>query len=275
MQEKTTLVEALRLLSIVYQRYKNAIFKRPPSGSNIPIAEIGISPSLKELQIDFTAIFYNYDQPPPGIVTFHFCSGATIIIYILQEEKIHAVLKGMDGKVIKSRPTKHDVGIPSIRILPQISALLKEEKRLSDDYIKSSMYSRLSSLHFRNQLRLFPELHAQLSEMLVATWDGVKIEYFEQGKVGEGTPLALIIRNDDFAAEIGEMGHGLQMWVQIMWFLTLAKSADIVVLDEPDVYMHADLQRKLIRLLKGKYKQTIVATHSGRNHVGSPTPRKS
>lgn len=29
-----------------------------------------------------------------------------------------------------------------------------------------------------------------------------------------------------------------------------------------DVYMHADLQRKLIRLLKGKYKQIFIATHS-------------
>jgi hypothetical protein len=33
-------------------------------------------------------------------------------------------------------------------------------------------------------------------------------------------------------------------------------------LDEPDIHLHADLQRKLIRLLKGKYRQLILATHS-------------
>lgn len=47
-----------------------------------------------------------------------------------------------------------------------------------------------------------------------------------------------------------------------MWFLARAGSDSSVGLDEPDVYMHADLQRKLIRLVTGRYAQTIIATHS-------------
>ena len=35
-----------------------------------------------------------------------------------------------------------------------------------------------------------------------------------------------------------------------------------VILDEPDVYMHADLQRRLIRTVKGRHPQVIIATHS-------------
>ena len=37
---------------------------------------------------------------------------------------------------------------------------------------------------------------------------------------------------------------------------------DQVILDEPDVYLHADLQRKLIRMAKRSRRPTIVATHS-------------
>ena len=37
---------------------------------------------------------------------------------------------------------------------------------------------------------------------------------------------------------------------------------ETIILDEPDVYMHADLQRKLIRFLKDRHGQVIVATHS-------------
>ena len=33
-------------------------------------------------------------------------------------------------------------------------------------------------------------------------------------------------------------------------------------MDEPDVYMHADLQRRLIRFLRNKHPQLILATHS-------------
>jgi hypothetical protein len=47
-----------------------------------------------------------------------------------------------------------------------------------------------------------------------------------------------------------------------MWFLTHSATAQSVILDEPDVYMHADLQLRLIRLLRGRSHQTIIATHS-------------
>jgi hypothetical protein len=58
------------------------------------------------------------------------------------------------------------------------------------------------------------------------------------------------------------MGHGLQMWLQTMWFLTRVEKHETVILDEPDVYMHADLQRRLIRFVRESHQQVIVATHS-------------
>jgi hypothetical protein len=74
--------------------------------------------------------------------------------------------------------------------------------------------------------------------------------------------LRLYVRDGNFVAEVAAMGHGLQMWLQTMWFLARVDSGCSIVLDEPDVYMHADLQRKLIRLIRGRYSQAIVATHS-------------
>ncbi len=58
------------------------------------------------------------------------------------------------------------------------------------------------------------------------------------------------------------MGHGLQIWLQVIWFLTLFNSSEIIILDEPDVYMHADIQKRLIRFIKNKFPQVIVTTHS-------------
>lgn len=34
------------------------------------------------------------------------------------------------------------------------------------------------------------------------------------------------------------------------------------MLDEPNVYMHADLQRRLVRLITPMFSQLIIATHS-------------
>jgi predicted ATP-dependent endonuclease of OLD family len=74
--------------------------------------------------------------------------------------------------------------------------------------------------------------------------------------------IYLEIRNEDFVGEIGTMGHGLQMWMQTVWFLSRASDATTVILDEPDVYMHADMQRRLIRHIRGRFPQVIIATHS-------------
>jgi hypothetical protein len=74
--------------------------------------------------------------------------------------------------------------------------------------------------------------------------------------------LALLIREGDFSAEVGLMGHGLQMWLQLIWFVAQAPRDATVVLDEPDVYMHPDLQHRLLDFVEGRYEQVIITTHS-------------
>src|SRR5207249_764198 len=72
----------------------------------------------------------------------------------------------------------------------------------------------------------------------------------------------LLVRDEGFVGEVRWMGHGLQIWLQTMWFLARIDPNDVVIFDEPDVFLHADLQRKLIRTLKTQGRQSIVATHS-------------
>ena len=80
----------------------------------------------------------------------------------------------------------------------------------------------------------------------------------------EGRFVRILVRDGGFTGELASMGHGLQMWLQMLWFLARNKETPTIVLDEPDVYMHADLQRKLIRFVgTGEDdRQLLVATHS-------------
>lgn len=41
-----------------------------------------------------------------------------------------------------------------------------------------------------------------------------------------------------------------------------AKPGSILVLDEPDIYLHPDLQRRLLRVANEQFRQVFVATHS-------------
>ena len=54
----------------------------------------------------------------------------------------------------------------------------------------------------------------------------------------------------------------MQIWLQLLLHLFRQRDADVVVLDEPDVFLHSDLQRRLLQLLESLPAQTISSTHS-------------
>jgi len=60
------------------------------------------------------------------------------------------------------------------------------------------------------------------------TWRGLGIKDLDGRTSFEGRPLNLLVRDGMFSAEIGWMGHGLQMWLQTMWFLAKSDNDSIV-----------------------------------------------
>lgn len=258
---KTTIVEALRLISMITQRYKNSNYYLPPEDSNLSRRNVGLYPSMKHAEISFNTVFHQYAEPPAKIVA-RFIDGSIIDIHIFDKEIVFATIQNSKGKFVTSKQQAHILNIPEISIMPQVAPLQRSEKILSDDYVKSSMSSRLAPLHFRNQLRLRYDLFPKFKKTVEETWPGVMVHSLIGKNRQLGEDIFLEIRNEGFVAEIAEMGHGLQMWLQTIWFLTLAERSTTVILDEPDVYMHADLQRRIVRHLRNKFKQTILTTHS-------------
>lgn len=256
---KTTLIEALRLVSLVSRRYKTSPIRDVPNWLNIPKSHIGVSPSMQRIDYSYSNVFYSYNEPP-AIITADFENNTSIKIYFAGEQKFHAVLFS-NGEVCKKSDIKK-IELPIINILPQITPLLQEEKVLQEEYVRLNIDSSTSSRHFRNQLNYFNSEYNKFKELAESTWAGIRLlEFFKGDRITEATPY-LLIQEGAFSTEIGYMGHGLQMWLQTIWFLARCKPTSTVILDEPDVYMHADLQRKLIRFLKNEYQQVIVATHS-------------
>jgi AAA15 family ATPase/GTPase len=259
---KSTIIEALRLISIVTSRALN--FQNVPEWLDLPSAYKGVSPSLSGLDFPKKSLFHKYQEGPAKVIAY-FKSKAKIVIYLGNVDAdiaVFALIYDSNKNLRKTRIGIKDSGLPEINILPQISALLKEETVLSYDYVRSNLTTQLSSIHFRNQIKYYYEYFPKFRELAESTWRGLGINELDGRSLFKGGQLTLIVRDSDFAAEIGWMGHGLQMWLQTMWFLAKSEEDSTVILDEPDVYMHADLQRKLIRFLKTRYKQVIIATHS-------------
>ena len=258
---KTTLVEALRLLSVVVSRYKNLPYKPPPTWTDLPQREYGVAPSLRNLEINFQGIFHRYD-PPPANIEGIFSDRSSVSIYLNGNEEIHAVIRDSQGNIIRGKNQAQKAALPLVNIMPQVTPIQLNETILNSDYVQSAMSSSLASLHFRNQLNLLDNLFPKFQRVVEETWTGVRVVELDNHDNLPHSQLYLHVRNEDFVGEVGMMGHGLQMWLQIMWFLTRSVGSETVILDEPDVYMHPDLQRNVIRFIRNRFPQIILTTHS-------------
>ena len=256
---KSSLIEALKIISSVTRKYKTLRFMAPPSWVNS--SSYGISPNVENMNISDRGIFNMYGDPP-AIIEALFTNGASIKAYVGEGLAIFALIYDSDGCIARNNKEVKLIDIPQIEVLPQISAVLDTERIIQKKTVDGNRWTRLASRNFRNQLFYYNEAFLTFKSLVESTWEYLKISPVESVYIGDGRILQFFVRVNHFEAELGWMGHGLQMWIQTMWFISQCQSNAIVVLDEPDVYMHADLQRRLIRLISPMFPQVIVATHS-------------
>lgn len=257
---KSTMIEALKIISSVTRKYKTLRFTSAPDWLD-DVRDFGVSPNVENMNISDRGIFNMYGDPP-AIIEAQFSNETSIKAYVGEGLDIFAIIYDEDGYPIRSSREASRIDIPLIEVLPQISAVMDNEKVIKKQTVDGNRSTRLASRNFRNQLFYYQEAFPQFKSLAETTWETLQVKpvesYFDEGT----RYLQFFVRVGNFEAEIGWMGHGLQMWIQTMWFVSQCPKNSVVILDEPDVYMHADLQRRLVRLLTPMFSQLIIATHS-------------
>ncbi|MAT06890.1 MAG: hypothetical protein CL424_17790 [Acidimicrobiaceae bacterium] len=188
------------------------------------------------------------------------------------------------------RPKKVREVFPLIGVIPVLTPLDRRESALDAKYVRANVDGRLASRHFRNQLWL-----ESISEARPSTTRGDDerdgwadlIRHFELWAPEIALTDVDLRRDGQFSAEIDVYyseppgrtdreiswsGDGMQIWLQLAYHAFRLKAADTVVVDEPDVFLHPDLQRRVVRLLESLPGQTITATHSS-EVLGEVSPK--
>lgn len=225
---KSTIVEALRLLSLAIARCTRLPYKEPPAWTGHPKREYGVSPSLRNIEIEFSTLTHQYAEPP-STATVVLSSGVSVTAYI-DNAKLFAVLRDPAGQIVKTREAARRLRIPEVAIMPQIGPVQRDESILGPDYVRAALDSPLASLHFRNQLNVLYKRFRDLKRVVEERWPGVQVQRLDgQGGIQGDSLYLWVVRNRGFVGEAGVMGHGLQMWLQTMWFLTRATALIIEV----------------------------------------------
>lgn len=262
---KSTVVEALRLIAVATNRLINgkSTFRRAPDWLDMPAREIGLTPSVRGLAAGGHAdsLFHLYSGPP-AVVTATFSSGSKVIVHVGRDEQIFVTARRGDRSQIRSSASASNLGLTPVAVQPQVAPLLREEPIRAPETIRRGEGTYLASQHFRNQLWRNKKEYSLFKRIAEETWPLLQIKELDADELYPDRPIQLRVRDRDFVGEVNLMGHGLQMWLQIIWFLARAPVDSAVVLDEPDVYMHPDLQRRLLNLVRERFSQLVIATHS-------------
>ncbi len=74
--------------------------------------------------------------------------------------------------------------------------------------------------------------------------------------------LRMFCPEERYPREIYWAGFGFQVWCQMLTFITRSRQDSLLIIDEPDIYLHSDLQRQLVGLLREIHSDVLIATHS-------------
>lgn len=166
-----------------------------------------------------------------------------------------------EGRRSLETPTEVRRAFPRIGVVPILTPLEKEERLLNESYVVRNATTRLASRHFRNHLYLLEE-EGSLSDFLAFCGQHLDDIGIAPPVERDGELLNAFFRERGGQRELYWAGDGLQIFLQLLLHLYRERDAASLILDEPDVYLHPDLQRKLMRLLLEVAPQIVVATHS-------------
>jgi energy-coupling factor transporter ATP-binding protein EcfA2 len=181
------------------------------------------------------------------------------------------------GAVHAMPPGEVRSSFPLLGAIPILAPFDRNETLLNPNYVDQTSGTRLASRHFRNELLLLQRqassTHADALEEFLDFCRPWLPEMAIYRPALRGSEIDVFYRDQwgGNAKEIVWAGDGVQIFLQLLLHIFRLRTADTIILDEPDIYLHADLQRRLLRLLESLSPQVILATHSPEILVEAPT----
>jgi predicted ATP-dependent endonuclease of OLD family len=80
--------------------------------------------------------------------------------------------------------------------------------------------------------------------------------------------LTMLCEENRLARELSWAGFGFQVWLQILTHLIGASAATTLIVNEPEIYLHPDLQHKLFALLRNSATHSVgIINEAEHDHV--------
>ena len=217
--------------------------------------------SLNDLPVSTENVFHNYNETVPAIIDFELANGNQLQLFFPERGACY-LIPTAQGRLTRSPSDfKKDFNL-TITLVPVLGPVDHNEKLYQKETARLSLMTQGASRNFRNIWYHYPDGFAEFRKTIQETWPGMDIEKPEVDHSNGEAILHMFCPEERFPREIYWAGFGFQVWCQMVTFILQARQASTLVIDEPDIYLHSDLQRQLVEFLQALGPQVILATHS-------------
>lgn len=255
---KSTILGALRILAegIRKARSKTSDLVDGPKGVEVHAYII----KLEGLPVSTENVFYNYDESTAATVDFRLSNGNRLQLYFPERGRCY-MIPNSERAIRRPSDFKRDFNV-DVAFVPVLGPVDHIEPIYQKEAARQALLSQSASRNFRNIWHHFPDGFDRFRSTVQETWPGMDIQRPEIIAKVERPHLCMFCPEERFPREIFWAGFGFQVWCQMLTFILQGQNASVLVIDEPDIYLHSDLQRQLVGLLTNLGPQVIVATHS-------------
>lgn len=211
------------------------------------------------LPISLANIHFDYDTNKETSVLFTLANGNKLQLNFYDNTRCILTVEA-SRRVSNTREFQRNFPI-SIYSIPTLGPLEEEEALLTDAYVGQWQDTRRAHRMFRNIWYRRPDQFPAFQALVEQTWEGITISRPELD-LAYPPRLSMFCKEGRIDRELCWAGFGFQIWLQLLTHLTSSAAADVLVIDEPEIYLHPALQHRLFHLLKATNKQIILATHS-------------
>jgi energy-coupling factor transporter ATP-binding protein EcfA2 len=256
---KSTIIGSLKILAegIRKAKAKRPVLIKDPAGISVK----GYQIDLDEVPVATENVFCNYDDSEAAIIRFRLSNGSYLQIFFPQQGVCYMNCESQ-RKVIESTTDFKEEFDVEIGYVPVLGPVDHKEPLYQKEAARLALLTHRASRNFRNIWYHFDEDFREFKEFIKSTWPGMDIDPPEVDRSGEKPMIYMYCPEERIPREIFWAGFGFQVWCQMLTYILKNKMSSLFIVDEPDIYLHSDLQRQLLVILKSLGPDIIMATHS-------------
>lgn len=255
---KSTILAAFRILAEAMRKARSKNATQVPG----PRHDVwGYAIGLSEVPVATENVFFDYDDSRPAVVEFRLSNGNNLTLFFPERDACY-LIPDSKARVVRTVAQFADSFNAPIGFVPILGPVEHEEQLFQKDGARLALLTHRASRNFRNIWYHYPEDFDQFRALIHSTWPGMDIQRPEVDYSREKPLLHMFCPEERIPREIFWAGFGFQVWCQMLTYIIRGRNASLFIIDEPDIYLHSDLQRQLVSILKTLGPDMLLATHS-------------